>query len=71
MNPFYGEIVGTAILILLGDGVVANVALDKTKAEAADWNVICLGWGMAVFVSVFSVAALGGSYVRIGDRRKV
>ncbi len=63
MNPFYGEIVGTAILILLGDGVVANVALDKTKAEAADWNVICLGWGMAVFVSVFSVAAFSGAHL--------
>lgn len=63
MNPFYGEVVGTAILILLGDGVVANVALDQTKAESADWNVICLGWGMAVFVSVFSVAAFSGAHL--------
>lgn len=63
MNPFYGEIVGTAILILLGNGVVANVVLEKTKATTADWNVTSLGWGMAVFVAVFSVAAFSGAHL--------
>lgn len=63
MSPFYGEIIGTALLILLGNGVVANVVLDGTKADNANWNTITLGWGMAVFVSVFSVAAISGAHL--------
>jgi glycerol uptake facilitator protein len=63
MEPFYGEVIGTALLILLGNGVVANVVLDGTKADNADWNTITLGWGMAVFVAVFSVAAISGAHL--------
>jgi len=63
MEPFYGEIIGTALLILLGNGVVANVVLEETKASASNWNTITLGWGMAVFVSVFSVAAISGAHL--------
>lgn len=63
MEPFYGEVIGTALLILLGNGVVANVVLEGTKADDANWNTIALGWGMAVFVAVFSVAAISGAHL--------
>lgn len=63
MEPFYGEVIGTALLILLGNGVVANVALSGTKASDSNWNTITLGWGMAVFVAVFSVAAISGAHL--------
>jgi len=63
MNPFLGEMIGTAILILLGDGVVANVVLRGTKGQGAGWIVITWGWGMAVFVAVFIVAAFSGAHI--------
>ncbi len=63
MNPFLGELIGTAILILLGDGVVANVVLKGTKAENSGWIVIAWGWAMAVFVAVFTVAAFSGAHI--------
>lgn len=63
MTPFVAEIVGTAILILLGDGVVANVLLKGTKGENSGWIVISMGWGMAVFVAVFVVAAFSGAHI--------
>jgi glycerol uptake facilitator protein len=52
-SPFLGELTGTAILILLGDGVVANVCLKNTKGNNSGWMVITAGWAMAVFVGVF------------------
>lgn len=63
MNPFLGEVIGTAILMLLGNGVVANVVLSGTKGEGSGWIVIAWGWGMAVFVAVFTVAAFGGAHI--------
>ncbi|MGF1499932.1 MAG: MIP/aquaporin family protein [Elainellaceae cyanobacterium] len=63
MEPFYGEIIGTALLLLLGNGVVANITLEGTKAEASNWNTVAIGWGMAVFVAVFSVAAISGAHL--------
>jgi len=63
MTPFVAEIVGTAILVLLGDGVVANVLLKGTKGENSGWIVITMGWGMAVFVAVFVVAAFSGAHI--------
>jgi glycerol uptake facilitator protein len=53
MSHFLGEFMGTALLIILGDGVVANVILYKTKGNNSGWIVITLGWAMAVFVAVF------------------
>ena len=53
MNSFLGELFGTALLITLGDGVVANVVLSKTKGHQSGWIVICLGWAMAVYTGVF------------------
>jgi glycerol uptake facilitator protein len=53
MAPFLGEMIGTMLLVLLGDGVVANVLLQRTKGQNAGWIVITAGWAMAVFVGVF------------------
>ena len=63
MNPFFGELIATALLILLGNGVVANVVLKGTKGNGSGWIVITWGWGMAVFVAVFSVAAFSGAHL--------
>ena len=63
MNPFLGELIGTALLILLGNGVVANVVLTGTKGNNSGWIVIAWGWGMAVFVAVFTVAAFSGAHI--------
>jgi len=52
MSPFLGELIGTAILIILGDGVVANVVLNKTKGNSGGWIVITFGWAMAVYTAV-------------------
>jgi glycerol uptake facilitator protein len=58
MQAFLAEFIGTALLILLGDGVVANVVLQKTKGNGAGWIVITFGWAMAVFVGVFVSVAI-------------
>lgn len=63
MSAFLGEIVGTMLLILLGDGVVANVLLNKSKGQNAGWMVITTGWGLAVFVGAYSVAAVSGAHL--------
>ncbi len=54
-----GEFVGTALLVLLGDGVVAGVLLARSKAENAGWMVITTAWGLAVFIGIVMAAALG------------
>ena len=59
MNEFLGEYLGTMILILLGDGVVAGVVLGRTKAQNAGWIVITAGWGFAVMAGVFTARAVG------------
>jgi len=61
MSPFLGEFIGTALLITMGGGVVANVVLAKTKGNNSGWIVITFGWAMAVFVGVYSSTTLGGS----------
>lgn len=58
-SPFFGEFVGTLILILLGDGVVAGVLLKRSKAEASGWIVITAGWAFAVMAGVFVAIACG------------
>jgi glycerol uptake facilitator protein len=52
-SPVLGEFLGTMIMILLGDGVVAAVLLKKTKAENSGWMVITTAWAFAVMVGVF------------------
>ena len=61
MSPFLGEFVGTMLLIIMGDGVVANVVLNKTKGNNSGWIVITFGWAMAVFLGVYASNSLGGS----------
>jgi glycerol uptake facilitator protein len=62
-NIFIGELIGTFLLILLGNGVVANVVLNKTKGNSSGWMVIAFGWGMAVFVGVFAVSKISGAHL--------
>lgn len=61
MSPFISEFVGTSLMLLLGNGVVANVVLNKTKGHGSGWIVITLGWAMAVFVGVYSSRASGAN----------
>lgn len=63
MTAFFGELIGTALLIILGDGVVANVVLNKTKGNNGGWIVITFGWAMGVFVGVFCSAAASGAHL--------
>jgi len=63
MEDFLAELVGTALLILLGNGVVANVVLKETKGYDAGWIVICAGWGFAVFVAVAAVGDISGAHL--------
>src|SRR6476619_3917913 len=63
MTPFIGEIIGTALLIVLGDGVVANVVLSKTKGYSGGLIAITFGWSMAVFVGVYVSAAASGAHL--------
>ncbi len=63
MSPFLGELIGTAILVLLGDGVVANVVLKNTKGSSGGWIVITMGWAMAVFVGVFIASGASGAHL--------
>jgi glycerol uptake facilitator protein len=61
MSSFIPEFVGTAILIILGAGVIANVVLNKTKGNNSGWIVITFGWAMAVYMGASASLALGGS----------
>ncbi len=63
MSPFIAEIIGTGILILLGNGVVANVVLNKTKGHQSGWIVITWGWAIGVFAGVFTVAQFSGAHI--------
>src|SRR5215203_2942413 len=63
MQAYIGEFIGTMILIILGDGVVAGVLLRNSKAENSGWIVITFGWGMAVAVAVYCVFNFSGGYI--------
>ena len=58
-SKFFGEFMGTMILILMGNGVVANVLLKRSKAEGAGWLAITTGWAFAVMTGVFTAIACG------------
>jgi len=58
-SPFLGEFVGTLILIFMGDGVVANALLKKSKAEGSGWIVLTGGWCFAVMAAIFAATACG------------
>ncbi|PYP93518.1 MAG: aquaporin [Gemmatimonadetes bacterium] len=63
MPPFLAELLGTMLLIILGDGVVANVVLNKTKGQSGGWIVITAGWAFAVTVAVYAVGPFSGGHV--------
>jgi glycerol uptake facilitator protein len=60
-SPFLGELLGTMVLVLLGNGVVAGVVLKRSKAEGSGWIVITAGWAFAVMAGVFTAIACGSS----------
>lgn len=63
MSHFLGELVGTAILILFGCGVNANVNLKGSYAKGSDWIVVALGWGLAVVMGVYAVGSITGAHL--------
>ncbi|MCC6411321.1 MAG: aquaporin family protein [Saprospiraceae bacterium] len=63
MSNFVAELLGTAILILLGNGVVAGVVLKGTKNNGSGWIVITIGWALAVTFAVFSVGHISGAHL--------
>lgn len=63
MTPFWGELIGTMLLILLGDGVVAGVLLKSSKSEGAGWIVITLAWGLAVTMAIYAVGSISGAHL--------
>ncbi len=63
MQPFVAELIGTALLILFGNGVVANVVLTGTKGNGAGWLTIAAGWGIAVYIGAFCSAESSGAHL--------
>ncbi len=63
MSAYLAEFIGTTLLVLFGNGVVANVVLAKTKGNNAGWIVITAGWGLAVFVGAFCSAPFSGAHL--------
>ena len=63
MSPFLAEVLGTMLLVLLGDGVVANVVLNKTKGQNSGWIVITAGWAFGVTIAVYAVGSFSGAHL--------
>lgn len=63
MSPFVAEFIGTTVLILLGDGVVANVVLTDTKGHNSGWIVITTAWALAVYVGVVIAGPVSGAHL--------
>ena len=63
MNELFGEFLGTLILILLGNGVVAGVVLPKTKSNSSGWIVITMGWGLQLRFAVFVSGKLSPAHL--------
>ena len=63
MSPFIAELLGTMVMILLGDGVVANVVLKKTKGFQAGWITITTAWALAVFTGVVIAGPYSGAHL--------
>jgi glycerol uptake facilitator protein len=63
MNAILAEFIGTTLLVIFGDGVVANVVLSRTKGNNSGWIVITAGWALGVFVGVFSSQAFSGAHL--------
>jgi len=63
MSPFAAELIGTMLLIILGDGVVANVVLQQSKGQNGGWMVITTGWALAVTFAVYCVGPISGAHL--------
>ena len=63
MQTLLAEAIGTMLLVLLGDGVVANVVLNRTKGQNGGWIVITVGWGVAVAMAVYAVGRISGAHL--------
>ncbi|MEO6760371.1 MAG: MIP/aquaporin family protein [Saprospiraceae bacterium] len=63
MQTFFAELIGTALLILLGNGVVAGVVLRGTKNENSGWLVITIGWALAVTFGVYAAGKVSGAHL--------
>ncbi|MEP6920150.1 MAG: MIP/aquaporin family protein [bacterium] len=63
MNVYLAEVVGTMIMMILGDGVVANVLLNKSKGQHGGWMVITTAWGLAVIIAIFCVGRISGAHL--------
>jgi glycerol uptake facilitator protein len=63
MSPYLAEFIGTLLLIVLGDGVVAAVVLKGTKSENAGWPTIVIGWGLAVTFAIYAVGSVSGAHL--------
>jgi glycerol uptake facilitator protein len=63
MSPFAAELIGTMLLIILGDGVVANVVLQQSKGQNGGWIVITTGWALAVTFAVYCVGSISGAHL--------
>jgi glycerol uptake facilitator len=63
MQKLLAEAIGTLLLVLLGDGVVANVVLTRTKGQNSGWIVITVGWGVAVAMAVYAVGRISGAHL--------
>jgi glycerol uptake facilitator protein len=63
MSIFSAELIGTMLLVLLGDGVVANVLLKQSKGNGGGWIVITAGWGFAVMVGAYAVGTISGAHL--------
>ena len=63
MNVYLAEAIGTMIMLILGDGVVANVLLHKSKGQGSGWLVITTAWGLAVMIAIFCVGRISGAHL--------
>lgn len=63
MSPYVAEFLGTMLLTLLGNGVVAGVLLRDSKSENAGWLAIVLGWGLAVTLAIYAVGRISGAHI--------
>jgi glycerol uptake facilitator protein len=63
MEVYLAEVVGTMLLVILGDGVVANVCLARTKGHGSGWIVIATGWGLGVALAIYAVGRISGAHI--------
>jgi len=63
MNIYLAEFLGTMLIILLGEGVVAGVVLKGTKSENAGWLTICIAWGLAVTIAIYAAGTISGAHL--------